>query len=135
MAKQRRKTPTQEAVLRLLQESATALSQDKIEAALSGQMDKATIYRILQRFLSDGILHKIVSDQGKNYYAFEGHKDSTHPHPHNHVHFKCSTCGNLECLAQTIQVEPPSGYTFHSAHFLITGICKNCQLPITNSEH
>ena len=65
----RRNTPAKNEVLMLLKNSASAQSQDMIEEQMNGKMDRVTIYRILNSFYEDGIVHRITSDEGKHYYA------------------------------------------------------------------
>ena len=123
----RRNTPSKEAVLQVLQKSIGALSQDMIEDQLKGKIDRATIYRILNRFCEDGITHKIVGDDGKKYFALCHECDHTTEHSHHdHIHFKCISCGQLECLKEHIHVKLPSGYLLRETQFLITGVCKKC---------
>jgi Fur family ferric uptake transcriptional regulator len=123
----RRNTPSKEAVMQVLQNSkGAALSQDMIEEQLSGKIDRATIYRILNRFCEDGITHKIVADDGKKYFALcHECENNEHTH-HNHIHFKCLQCGQLECLEEHIHVKLPSGYKLQDTQFLITGLCQKC---------
>ena len=65
----RRNTPTKEAVLNLLLNSRKALSQDAIERQLNIEINRATIYRVLNRFCEDEIVHKIVAEDGKQYLS------------------------------------------------------------------
>lgn len=69
MKLKRRNTPSKEAVLAVLATSGKAMSQDAIEKKIKLAVDRATIYRILNRFCEDGILHKIVAENGKQYFA------------------------------------------------------------------
>src|SRR5690606_39553782 len=69
MKLKRRNTPSKEAVLAVLATSGKAMSQDAIEKKIKLAVDRATIYRILNRFCEDVILNKIVAEKGKLYYA------------------------------------------------------------------
>lgn len=62
---QRRNTPAKQEILLMLQDAHSALSQDMIEQQMKGTVDRVTIYRVLNSFCEDGIVHKIVSDEGK----------------------------------------------------------------------
>ena len=66
---QRRQTPSKEEVLNVLSKAKKALSQEDIEKKVTVAMDRVTIYRVLNRFCEDGIVHKIVSEDGKQYFA------------------------------------------------------------------
>nr|WP_254073670.1 transcriptional repressor [Cellulophaga sp. HaHaR_3_176] len=65
----RRNTPTKEAILKLLLSSRKALSQDAIERALTIDINRATIYRVLNRFCEADIIHKIVAKDGKKHFV------------------------------------------------------------------
>ncbi len=121
----RRNTPAKKAILELLQSEKTALSQDRIEAVLKGEMDRVTIYRVLNRFCEDGITHKILADDGKNYYALcRGCKGEKHDH--NHFHFRCVGCGSIECLDEKVVVTLPEGYALQNVAGWVTGNCPAC---------
>lgn len=121
----RRNTPSKQAVLSMLKESSSALSQDMIEAKLKGVMDRVTIYRVLNSFCEDGITHRTLSDDGKYYYALcTG--CSHNNHTHNHFHFRCLECAVVECLTQQVVVSLPEGYTMNDANCWVSGYCKAC---------
>lgn len=120
----RRNTPAKEMVLNMLKNSDTALSQDMIEKELNGIANRVTLYRILNSFCEDGLVHKITSDAGKNYFALC--KDCVHKHTHNHIHFQCLECSKVECLNQKVEVILPKGYKFINMNNVVSGICNNC---------
>lgn len=121
----RRNTPAKQQVLEIFKESRTALSQDIIEHQVKGEINRVTIYRILNSFCEDGVIHKVTSDDGKNYYALCV-KCKDHHHKHDHFHFKCTNCGKVECLKDEVKVKLPLGYTFESMNCLVSGICGSC---------
>ena len=121
----RRNTPAKQAILTILNSSAAALSQEDIEQKISGSMDRVTVYRVLNSFCEDGYVHKIVSDEGKNYFAIcISCKEKKHSH--NHFHFRCLNCMKLECLKQEVDVKLPKGYKLENMNCLLTGYCKDC---------
>ena len=89
-------------MLQLLESSHSALSQDTLEKKVKGKMDRVTIYRVLNRFCEDGIAYKIVSDEGKYYYALCRSRKEDH-HSHEHIHFRCLNCQKVECLPNTLK--------------------------------
>jgi len=120
----RRNTASKELIISVLKESDSALSQDRIETAVNGAMDRVTIYRVLNRFCEDGITHKILGDDGKYYFALcTGCKEK---HEHNHFHFKCVTCQKVECLQQKVVVTLPDGYAQQQLSGWVSGTCKSC---------
>ncbi len=123
----RRSTPTQQLVHDLLHQSIAPLSHDQIEKALQGQMDRVTIYRILHRFEEDGMLHKVVGDDGKTYFAL-CRNCSERKHHHIHLHFKCEQCGRIECLPDEMTLKLPKGYKLAHANLFVSGFCNRCNV-------
>ena len=122
---QRRNTPSKTAVLAALQDSKVALSHDRIRERVPASIDRATIYRILNRFCADGLVHRIVADDGKQYFALCS--DCSHDdHHHNHFHFRCLNCDTVECLTDEISVNLPAGYRAKNFNGVISGVCSNC---------
>lgn len=64
-----RSTPCRLDVLSSFQAVDFALSQGDIEQKLSEQYDRVTIYRTLKTFLTSGLLHKVLDDNGGVKYA------------------------------------------------------------------
>lgn len=121
----RRSTPTKDAVLNVLTDSKKALSQEAIMKKVSVNMDRATVYRVLNRFCEDGILHRIVAEDGKQYFAVcikcEEKKLTDH-----HFHFRCTKCETIECLPVAVQFSLEKGYSVESVNCILTGVCKDC---------
>lgn len=121
----RRHTITQEAVLKLLVDSNKAMSQDAIEKRIDIAINRATIYRILNRFCDDGTLHKIVADDGKQYFAFCVKCDDQKL-PEQHFHFRCTHCETIECLPSAVHFSLPEGYAVKQVNCILTGLCNEC---------
>lgn len=122
----RRNTTTQEAVLQLLVKSNKAMSQVAIEKCIDIDINRATIYRILNRFCDDGILHRIVADDGKQYFAF-CEKCDEKKLPEQHFHFRCTSCETLECLPSAVRFSLPQGYDVGHVNCILTGLCRDCK--------
>ena len=124
-----RQTPIRIAVLSYFKESNTALSHANLEQNFNKQFDRVTLYRTLNSFIENGILHKVLDDSGSAKYAVcnDDHCE-IHQHNDNHVHFKCLKCHTTQCL-HDIEI-PAIGhlphYTIQSANLLLEGICKIC---------
>ncbi|WP_111307870.1 Fur family transcriptional regulator [Confluentibacter sediminis] len=121
----RRNTPTKEAVMDVLAKSGKAMSQDAIEQHIDITINRATIYRVLNRFCEDGILHKVVAEDGKQYFALckkcDGHKKPVH-----HFHFRCTTCDTIECLPIEVHFSLSEAYIVEHVNCVLTGTCKTC---------
>jgi len=121
----RRNTATQEAVLSVLTSKRKAMSQDAIVKQMNIEADKATIYRILNRFCEDEIVHKIVADDGKQYFAVCVKCDEKQI-PKHHFHFRCTKCETIECLPTEIEFSVPEKYKVEQMNCVLVGICKDC---------
>ena len=88
----RRNTPAKNAILTLLNQAGTALSQDMIEEKVKGEMDRVTIYRVLNSFCEDGITHKVLADDGKYYFALCGILVKSTSSPTQRKDFFCCIC-------------------------------------------
>lgn len=122
----RRNTATQEAVLAILTSKRRAMSQDTIVKQLSIDADRATIYRILNRFCEDEIVHKVVADDGKQYFAVRMKCDEKAV-PADHFHFRCTKCETIECLPAVVEYTIPEKYTVHQTNCVLVGVCKDCR--------
>lgn len=122
----RRNTPAKEAVLSVLSASAKAMSQDAIEQKLSIEADRATIYRVLNRFCEDGVLHRIVAEDGKQYFAVCIQCDDKKKTPLHHFHFRCTQCETIECLPLPVHFTLQAGYQVERVNCVLTGVCKDC---------
>ncbi|MDR2286810.1 MAG: transcriptional repressor [Prevotellaceae bacterium] len=126
MDKQRRNTKTKQLIMTILSDSLSALCYEDFEQKLSGIMDKATVYRILQSFCDDGKVHKISGENGKTYYALCHHCEAGH-HSDNHIHFRCIRCRVIMCIDEQFVIPSlPSGYRMTDIHCLVSGHCPNC---------
>ena len=123
----RRRTQAQIKILDILKSSSAAFSHEMLQSELETKMDRATIYRVLNRFCEDGVVHKVVGNDGIQYFAYcAGCDKPNNKHNHNHFHFKCLNCGTVECLQDKIQIPLPNGYKIESFNGLISGYCNRC---------
>lgn len=122
----RRNTASKEAVLAVLTNTGKAMSQDAIERAMDVEADRATIYRILSRFCEDGVVHKVIADDGKQYFAVCIKCEEKKKLPDNHFHFRCTSCQTIECLPAMVNFSVPRGYKVSGLNCVLVGLCKNC---------
>jgi len=122
-----RSTPNRQEILHLFLEKNYALSHHDIEKAVQNSLDRVTVYRTLKTFLDKGLIHKVLDDEGTLKYALCNDTCTTAEHHHDHVHFKCTKCGQTNCL--NVEVPPiklPKGYKPNEFNLLIQGICQQC---------
>lgn len=88
--------------------------------------DRVTLYRTLTSFTENGVLHKIPDDSGFATYGLCYSTCSSSEHHHNHLHFKCTVCGNIECIQMSVPDVTLPGYVVHETNLILSGICKAC---------
>ena len=120
-----RNTSAKTYIQELILNSSVALSHTEIQSVTNGFCDRVTIYRVLERLLDEGIIHKIVNVEGVVKYA--GCHSCLDKHRHNHIHFSCQKCKSVTCLDD---VEPsfklPKNYTVSEVNFTLSGLCPRC---------
>lgn len=124
-----RKTAGRLAVLALFAKEGKALSHSELQEGVTENVDRVTLYRILESFEQNGILHKVPDDQVSVKYALCDHDHEVgEAHSDNHAHFKCRVCGNTVCLDDTEipQLNVPKGYKVEGSLLLISGFCAGC---------
>lgn len=125
--KQVRSTVAKQHVRDVLKQSSSALSQPEILDKSVGVCDRVTVYRILERLIQEGEIHKTVGLDGVSRYATCKQCDHDHAHHHDHVHFSCEICGEVKCLDKVIpDLKLPRGYRAKESSFMISGVCPSC---------
>ncbi|MDR2027574.1 MAG: transcriptional repressor [Prevotellaceae bacterium] len=126
MDKQKRNTKTKQLVMNVLSDSDSALCYEDFDRRLSGKMDRATVYRILQGFCDEGKVHKITVENGRTYYALCLHCQAKN-HNDKHLHFRCVRCETILCIDEPFVIPAlPAGYRMTDIQCLISGHCPNC---------
>ena len=122
-----RSTPNREAILHVFLEKDFALTHSDVEQEVPSDLDRVTVYRTLKTFLDRGLIHKVLDDEGSLKYALCSEACTIANHHHNHVHFKCTKCGQTNCLSIEIPtVKLPKGFRATESNLLIQGICDAC---------
>ncbi|MCK8520492.1 transcriptional repressor [Aquimarina sp. D1M17] len=121
----RRNTITKKAVLSVLSEAGKAMSQGAIQKKVGIGINRATIYRVLNSYCEDGILHRIVADDGKQYFAL-CMKCEKEEQPKHHFHFRCTSCDTIECLPIPVNFSLSDHYKVETVNCVISGTCKDC---------
>lgn len=120
-----RRTIAREEILRIIEDSATALSHAEIEEQLNGLCNRVTIYRVLDRLEEANLIHKFINVDGNLNYAACNHPQDQHND--NHVHFSCMVCGEATCLEHVVpHFKLPRGYVSVDANITVSGICPKC---------
>ena len=123
-----RNTKAKQAVLNEIANSSFALSQPELFERVKGTCDRVTVYRVLDRLVTENKIHKIVNIDGTINYAHCASCDESHTHAHDHLHFSCVKCKKIECLEeQLIHVKLPDTYQIKELFLTISGTCPSCQ--------
>ncbi len=120
-----RKTKSVETLLYEFDKSLSAISVISLVERLDSEMNKTTVYRILDKLEDDGVLHSFLGTNGLKWYAkCSGCSSSVH---HDiHPHFECLSCGKVECLSINIQIPEIPSHKIENSQVLLQGKCKNC---------
>ena len=123
-----RPTPLRRAILEVLLEAGMPLSWKDTIARLRRRTkaDKVSLYRNLALFERNGVVHKILGNDGAwRYCARQGEENRC---PGNHAHFLCLSCGRMICLEdQPIPtVTLPEGFIVEGKQLLAYGRCSAC---------
>lgn len=108
-------------------ESNQALSVVDLVQTFQEEMNKTTVYRILERFEERGILHSFTGKDGLKWYAKCGESSDTNTTTH-HPHFQCEVCGKSKCLHIGLSIPELPDYKITTANVLLTGKCNDCTL-------
>lgn len=115
-----KKTKSVKALLNAFKETQTALSASEMVERFRHQMNKSTVYRILERLEDNGILHSFVGKDGLRWYALSDSCSGLHPH------FQCQNCGKTECLDISLTIPEILDYNIGSVSLLLIGSCGDC---------
>ena len=120
-----RKTKSVEVLLKEFEKDSAAISVIELVNKLSLEMNKTTIYRVLNKLEEDGVLHSFLGADGNKLYAkCNGCSGSAH---HDlHPHFQCLKCGKVDCLTIELKIPEIPNRKIISSQLLIQGICNKC---------
>lgn len=94
----------------------------------------ATIYRNVEKLVSDGLVRKYSTDSGKSacFQLVSSHGCK------NHFHLKCTLCGNLFHASCPVldsigeHIYSHHGFEVDNTRTVFYGICKNCKNTESN---
>ena len=121
-----RQTKSIKLILNVFDQSGDAISVVELIERFKGQMDKTTVYRILDRLEGQGTLHSFIGTDGSKRYAKWDEKTDSSKEITIHPHFECRYCGNSSCLPVRISIPSVSNFIIESAEQLLIGKCEDC---------
>lgn len=118
-----RVTPARLLVLRVLTQAQTALSHADIETELPAPLDRVTLYRTLDSFISADLAQKQVgADRITRFVLVDGADHS------EHAHFTCDQCSTVYCVPTKPprRAQLPEGFELAGAALHFHGACPAC---------
>ncbi len=113
-------------VLATLLAAEHALSHHELEQRIdrSFDIDRVTIYRVLDWLTAQGLAHRIAGDDRVRRFNAAGHA-----HEGAHAHFECKRCGTVLCLDEfsaAPAVRLPRGFRPQHYELTVKGLCAGC---------
>ncbi|MEL6675555.1 MAG: transcriptional repressor [Bacteroidota bacterium] len=122
-----RKTRAVKLILNKFTECQEAVSVVALAEELHEEMNRTTVYRILERLEVDGTLHSFTGSDGRRWYA-KGRQEFSGDHLKAHPHFQCKTCGKVECLSFDFVIPSLPHHRIDTAELFLVGKCQACLL-------
>ena len=126
-----KKTGPRLKVLSMLSAKNVATSQPDLEGVMD-DIDRVTLYRILNAFEEKGIIHKVFDLNGTANYAMCSSNCGENHHHDEHLHFNCINCNNVYCLddMHLPAINLPNGFRPDGFTLYATGLCPKCNRPV-----
>lgn len=123
-------------VLEIMSGKETATSQPELEKQVGSDIDRVTLYRVLNTFEEKGIIHKILDLQGTATYAFCSSSCNESRHHDEHVHFSCERCNKVYCLPEQLHphISSPEGFLIKQIMVNAVGVCRYCREEMTSKR-
>ena len=112
-------------VVSLFEKVDYALSVVQLIKTFERDMNKTTVYRILERLEEQNVVHSFTGKDGLKWYA----NCKNNPIPNNsslHPHFQCEVCEKSKCINVSFSIEDLPKYKVSTTNVLLTGICDQC---------
>jgi len=122
-----KKTAPRLKVLSMLAAKNVATSQPDLEGVMD-DIDRVTLYRILNAFEEKGIIHKVFDLNGTANYAMCSSNCGENHHHDEHLHFNCTNCKNVYCLddLHLPAINLPRGFKPEGFTLYASGLCPKC---------
>lgn len=120
-----RKTKAVNTVLNIFEHNNEAKSVVNLIELVKGEMNKTTVYRILDRLEQDGTIHCFNGKDGLKWYAKCNGCSENH-HYDSHPHFQCTNCDKVECLSLEVKIPTLKNHKVDTTDILLMGQCSDC---------
>ena len=115
-------------MLKIFEKKNYALSYYDLDKELNSKFDMATIYRTLNTFVENRIIHQIPFDSKTSYYALNNDLEENETSRKEHIHFVCKNCSHTFCLNDVWikDVKINKDFKLESLKIIAEGICDLC---------
>lgn len=120
-----RQTKSVRIFLETFENAPSAISVADLLKRFKDDMNKTTVYRILERLETTGILHSFIGQDGQKWFA-KYNANNPEQKTIDHPHFQCNACGKSECLKLDIALPTVPNHKIDSANLLLIGQCEDC---------
>jgi len=120
-----RKTQSVAALLNEFEKGSNAISAIELIKRFDTEMNKTTIYRVLDKLEDDGVLHSFLGKSGVKWYA-KCNGCSKSKHSDIHPHFQCLSCGKVDCLDIRMRIPKIPNREVVFSQLLLQGECEMC---------
>ena len=123
-----RKTAFRKELLNLFYDARSSLTVEEIKSKVETTTDKVTIYRALDAFEKNGLIHRVPDKSNLIRYALCHKECSAEEHIHNHAHFICNNCNETYCIddIKIPVIHQSKGFKIKSTKLTLEGDCPNC---------
>lgn len=120
-----RSTKSVRSILNAFDKTNSALSVIDLVRRFREDMNKTTVYRVLERLEREGVLHSFSGVNGHKWFAKSQKANDTFK-ANDHTHFQCQDCGKSECLSVDITIPTVANKKIDSASLILVGQCEDC---------
>ena len=120
-------TKQKDKIINIIKTKNDIFTVKEIYEDLNKSIGLTTIYRLIDKLVSDDVVSKTI---GKNNITYYRYLDTCSNN--NHFYLKCDKCGNMihidcDCIEYLSEhVLTKHKFKTHNKHIIINGYCKNC---------
>ena len=123
----KRKTQSVKVLLSEFELNSSAIPVTELIKRFYLQINKTTIYRILDKLEDDRVLHSFLDKNGIKCYAKSNYCTCDN-HLDDHPHFQCIKCGRVDCLLIDLPIPKIKNREITISQTLIQGKCDLCSV-------
>ena len=116
-------------LIELFYDTKHSLSVDDILNFLNYSINTVSVYRALDSFEKNGLIHKVPDKKNVIKYALCRNGCNTEKHMHNHPHLLCSNCKETFCLHdyKIPKLNNYKGFEIKNFNIIMEGYCIDCK--------